>query len=104
MAEAWVEVLEPVIPESSLEAAYLRAAQDKGSGYPLAASDLVQGYRANCDSERAAPQIPQTANLLTGDVCKRCFGTGWEQYREGGYANMRKCDHVIDDEDMSMFE
>lgn len=101
----WAEIVFGVIPEAQLEAAYFRAMQDKADSFPLTASDLVQGYRANCESERSAPQIPQDKNLLAGDVCARCFGTGWEQYREGSYANVRKCDHAVEssEDDVSMF-
>jgi len=35
--------------------------------------------------------------------CPRCHDTGFEQYREGGYVNSRRCDHVVDDENMDMF-
>lgn len=97
----WEEIALGEIPEIYLETAYVRAMRDKDSGFALTASDLVQGYRANCESERALPQIPQSNNLLTGEVCQRCFGTGMEQFRESGYANMRRCDHVplVTDED-----
>lgn len=93
MADAWVEVLEGEVPEGYLEAAYLRAMRDKGNGFGLSANDLVQGYRDLCESERAAPQIPQNSRLLPGEVCQRCFGSGREQKLEGGYMVSRRCSH-----------
>lgn len=94
----WSEILFGVIPEGRLSDAYVRAMQDNADGYTLTAPKLIQGHRANCESDRVGPQIPQEKNLIGGDVCQRCFGTGWEQYREGGYANVRKCDHIPTDD------
>lgn len=52
--------------------------------------------------ERADSIMPKTANKPPPD-CPRCFGSGFEQYREGLYATARRCDHKTDDEDVSMF-
>lgn len=105
MAEAWSEVLSGVIPEQQLESAYLRAIQDKADNFPLTANDMVAGYRANCSSDKAAPRLAQDANLLDGEVCKKCFGSGLEQYVENGYKQVRRCDHIVaeDPDDVSMF-
>lgn len=100
---AWAELLFGVIPENQLEWAYVRAMQDKDSSFALTAPGLIQGHRNACASEAASPRQPQDRNLLTGDVCPRCHGTGFEQYREDGYVNSRRCDHVIDEDDVSMF-
>lgn len=93
MAEAWSEVLAGVIPEDRLEDAYLRAVRDKTDTFPLSANELVAGYRALCESERSAPRLAQDVNLLPGEVCQKCFGTGWEEFRENGYKQSRRCAH-----------
>lgn len=94
MADAWTEILEGEVPANYLDAAYLRAMRDKGNGFALSANDLVQGYRDVCQSERAMPQAPQYSNLLEGEVCKRCFGTGMESYAApDGYLQSRRCSH-----------
>lgn len=92
--EAWREVVDGEVPERDLDAAYIRAMRDKTSGFGLAANDIVKGYRDNCESERVAP-MPQDVNLLNGQVCPRCFGTGLEEYVEHGYKVARRCDHVV---------
>lgn len=93
MTEAWTEVLEGEVPPSYLDAAYLRAVRDKGTSYALTASDVVKGYRDECESERAAPQIPQNTRLLAGEVCGKCFGSGREEVISGGYRVSRRCNH-----------
>lgn len=104
LAETWAEVLDGEIPVESLDAAYVRAMRDKTDSFPLTANDMVKAHRDNRESARVPASPPQDSNLLTGDVCPRCHGTGLEQYREGGYINSRRCDHVTDDEeDVSMF-
>lgn len=95
MAEAWSEVLSGEVPESHLEAAYVRALRDKQGGFALTAADLVSGFRANCESERNAPRLVQDANLLNGQVCGKCHGTGMEEFTEQGYKQMRRCDHAM---------
>lgn len=102
---AWAELLFSVIPESKLGAAYVRAVQESEDTFTLTAPKLIQGFRALCDSERSSPRIAQDSNLLTGEVCQKCFGLGWEQYIENGYKQVRKCDHVAveDPDDVSMF-
>jgi hypothetical protein len=97
----WAEIVFGVIPESQLERAYARAMQDNADGFTLTAPKLVQGYRSLCASEASAPQLPQTSNLLAGKVCKKCFGSGMEQYVEGGYKQVRRCDHVVAEDDDS---
>lgn len=105
----WAEITFGVIPESQLEGAYFRAMQDKEDGFPLTAPGLVKGFRANCDSDRVAPQIPQDSRLLTGDVCSKCFGTGLyvpdEKDAQGYKLPAQRCDHVPieDPDDVSMF-
>jgi hypothetical protein len=101
---AWAEILFGVIPEPELERSYLRAMQDRESDFPVGAPSLVKAFRDNCASDAASPRIAQDTNLLPGNVCSRCHGSGWEQYRDGNYMNSRRCDHVVDDdEDVSMF-
>jgi hypothetical protein len=94
--ETWSEVLDGEVPGNALQEAYIRAARDKTDGFPLGANDLVTGYRANCESERAAPRLAQDRNLLTGDICKKCHGSGWEEFKENGYRQVRKCDHLVE--------
>ena len=103
LAETWAEVLDGEIPVTDLDAAYIRAMRDKKDSFALTANDMVKAHRDNCESARVAPRVPQDANLLSGEVCPRCHGTGFEQYREGGYINSRRCDHATDYEDVSMF-
>jgi hypothetical protein len=90
---AWTEILGGAVPENDLEPAYIRAMQDKENTFALGASEIVKAYRANCASERAAPRKPQTINLLEGEVCQRCFGSGWELVRKNGYDEARECGH-----------
>lgn len=92
--ESWAQVIGPAIPESKLEAAYIRAMTDKESGFALGASELIKGYRDHCESERYAPQTPMDRNLLPGEVCQRCFGTGMEIFCDAdGYKQSRRCEH-----------
>jgi hypothetical protein len=94
LATAWSEVLDGEIPEKYLEPSYLRAMRDKESGFALSSNDMVKAYRDICLSERSAPRLAQATNLLSGDVCPKCFGSGMEQYVEGGYKQVRRCDHA----------
>jgi hypothetical protein len=91
---AWAEIVFGVIPESRLQDAYVRAMRDNADGFTLTAPGLVKGYRDLCESERLAPQMPMDRNLLPGNVCSRCFGTGLEQFIEAdGYKSSRRCEH-----------
>lgn len=63
--QAWAEIFYGEVPESDLSAAYLRAMRDKDSSFALNASDVVRAFRANCESERAAPRMPERTNLLS---------------------------------------
>lgn len=94
--EAFAEICGGEIPLDDLEHAYIRAMRDSEKGFAPGADDLVRGHRANCASEAASPRPAQDRNLLPGEVCKKCFGSGWEQFTEGGYKQVRKCDHVVE--------
>lgn len=96
MAEAWADVLDGEVPISDLERVYTRAMRDKTDTFPLTAPMMVKAYRDICDSDRAAPRIPQEANLLPGEVCKKCFGTGMEEFVVNGYRQAKRCDHVVE--------
>lgn len=65
------------------------------------------GKIAQSEFERArAEQEKMNSKPSDFPTCPRCFGIGWEEYRENGYRQVRKCDHVVpetDDEDVSMF-
>jgi hypothetical protein len=93
---AWAEITFGVIPENELERSYVRAMQDRDSSYAIGAPNLIKAFHDNCDSERAAPRIVQDRNLLSGDQCSKCFGSGWEEFRESGYKQVRKCDHQVE--------
>lgn len=96
-SRTWAEIVCGEIPDSYLNPAYVEAMRVKDS-FPLGASDLVTAYRALCESERSAPRQAQHHNQLPGEVCQKCFGTGWEQYvADGGYKAARRCDHVVGD-------
>lgn len=95
LAETWTEVLEGEIPANYLETAYVRAMRDKQSGFALSSNDMVRAYRDVCLSERSSPRLAQGRNLLSGEVCPRCFGTGMEQYIADGYKQVRRCDHAL---------
>lgn len=92
---SWCDVLDGEVPERDLEDAFRRALRDKDSSYSFGSSEVVKGYRANCESERAAPRQAQDRNLLAGDVCGKCFGSGWEPTIVDGYKTRRLCDHLI---------
>lgn len=60
------------------------------------------GRIAQAEFERARAErakIQQASD--PGPVCQRCFGTDWEEYIENGYKQVRRCDHVIADDDDS---
>jgi hypothetical protein len=93
LAETWAEVLDGEIPAKELDAAYIRALRDKKDGFALTANDMVKAHRDNCESNRV-PRLPQATNLLSGDVCPRCFGSGLEQFIDAeGYKQSRRCEH-----------
>lgn len=91
--QAWAQILYGVVPENDLERSYLRAMRDKETTFALSAPEMVQAYRAECQSEIASPRPAQDANLLPGEVCQKCFGTGWEEFKENGYKQSRRCTH-----------
>lgn len=91
---AWSEILYDAVPQSQLEHAYRRAMQENEDGFPLTAPKLITGFKRFCESQRTTPRIAQDSNLLNGEVCKRCHGTGMEEFVESGYKQMRRCDHV----------
>jgi len=103
----WSEILLGAVPENRLADAYVRAMQDSDNTYTLTAPQLIQGFRSLCASERNA--LAQTTNLLSGDVCKKCFGSGLyvpEGKDAQGYKlPAQRCDHVPveDPDDVSMF-
>ncbi len=90
----WTEILAGEVPETDLVKAYVRAARDKKSSFGLTATEIVQGYRAFCESERVSG-MPQDNNLLPGRVCGKCHGTGMELvWTDRNYQLARRCDHV----------
>lgn len=95
---AWAEILDGEVPENYLERAYVRAMRDKETGFALSAPELVQGFRSVCASERTAPR--QDSNLLPGEVCQKCFGTGMyapDKRDALGYRlPAQRCDHVAE--------
>ena len=92
--EAWSQVVAGEIPLDDLHKSYVRAMRDKQDGYALTANDLVRSYRAECESERVTPR--QHHNLLSGEQCSKCLGTGMETYMEHGYSVARRCDHMLE--------
>jgi hypothetical protein len=109
---AQIEALVARFPSAELTANNIK-------GYVWSLSDLplvvLQAAMTRCvDTLKFFPtvaEIRENAEAVNMNMpepminCSRCHGTGMEQYRDGGYANMRRCDHVVNDaEDMSMFE
>ena len=105
---AWSEILYDAIPQVRLDDAYRRAMQENEDGFALTASKMIAGFKHLCESERVAPQIPQNAKLLNGDVCPKCHGSGMEiivDQDDDRYKVAMRCDHVVaeDPDDVSMF-
>lgn len=88
--EAWSQVLRSV-PEFELESAYVRSMETRDSGFAIGAPDVVRAYNELC-KERSA--VPSTHDYTAQVICKRCFGSGMEQYMDEGYLTSRRCNHV----------
>jgi len=112
---AQIEALASRFPSAELTANNIK-------GYVWSLSDLslqvLQAAMTRCvDTSKFFPTIAEirenaeAVKVLQNETpidCPRCFGTGWEQYTEGGYKQVRKCDHarvevVEDPDDVSMF-
>lgn len=55
-------------------------------------------FPAVADIREKAAALKVASNEAPID-CPRCFGTGFEQYRDGIYASARRCDHKTDTQD-----
>lgn len=92
MIAAWVEVLGPIVPPEKLEDAYLKAMQDRSSTFPLSSTEICSAYKDMVAVQGLHPNT-NPSRLLGGETCKRCFGTGLEEYVEDRYKMVRRCDH-----------
>jgi hypothetical protein len=74
---------------------------DYAAHYGLHDSDRSYKMRRQLQSEQERAQAEQAKlaeqeqpSLDPAASCQRCYGTGFEQYLENGYNQVRKCDHL----------
>lgn len=95
MVEAWSEVLIGVVPEARLETCYLWAMQHRDSTFALGAPEIVRAWLVVAEAERYRPVAAKMTQMLQGEVCSRCNGTGVEVIRneKTKMTSSRPCSH-----------
>ncbi len=88
--EAWSQVTRK-IPEVELENAYVWAMENREKGFPIGAPDLVRAYHEIGASRAASPRRDDYTAIA---ICRRCFGSSMEIYKENGYKVARRCNHA----------
>lgn len=93
--EAWSEIVTDVIPFSRLNDAYLGAMRNRETNFAIGAPELVKAWKVISEAERYRPMTgADIEQMLRGDVCKDCHGTGTEIITEGDYTTSRVCLHL----------
>lgn len=90
----WTEILEGHVPEARLNDCYVRAVRNRKNGFPMAASELCAMWNEIRESEMHSTPHRDMSKQLAGDVCERCWATGYEIIKRAKYNYAKTCDHI----------